>query len=132
MHDAAVAGRLHHPPGRSGDVHGAEDVGLDHVTTEAVGVVLDRRLAHDTGVVDHDVEPAERVDRGGDHVSAPSGSAMERGVEDGLAARGDDLVDHGLRRVLGRDLGDAVGVGDADAEIVHDDLARLVDASSRA
>ena len=49
----------------------------------------------------------------------PSGVAIGVAVRDRLAAGGDDLGDHRVGGRIGRRLGDAVGVADADAEVVH-------------
>ena len=64
--------------------------------------------------------PAERVDRELHHLArgVPVGDVVRRG--DGLAAEGGDLVDHLLRRGVGR-----IGSVLRDTEVVHDDLGAL-------
>jgi hypothetical protein len=83
---------------------------------EQVGVVVERLVAQDAGVVDDDVDRAERLDRGGDDGLAALGGGDAVAVGDGLAAEGLDLADH----VVGRTLAAAVARHRA-TEVVHDD-----------
>ena len=81
------------------------------------GHLGERLVAEDASVIDEDVDLAERVDGGLDHVGGahPVGDAVI--VGDGLAAGLFDLVDDGV----GRRVGAALAVG-RDAGIIDDDL----------
>ncbi len=68
---------------------------------EEVGIhVVERLVAQDAGVVDHDVDLAERVDRALHDRRAALGGGDGVGVGDGLAAGRLDLVDDELGRAL--------------------------------
>ena len=83
-------------------------------------------VAEDAGVVDQDVEVAERLDRGVDQVlrALPVGDVVA--VGHGLAAERLDLVDDLLRR-RGVRAGSVVGA----TEIVDDDLGPLAGEEQR-
>ena len=88
----------------------------DH-RVEQLGVhVVERLVAQDAGVVDDDVDGAERVDRALHDRLAALRCGDRIGVGDGFAARVLDLVDD----VLGGPLV-AAGAVDGAAEIVHHD-----------
>ena len=79
--------------------------------------VHEHPVAQDAGVVDEDVEPAERVDRVLDEAAGAGEVGDVLAVGDGLAARGLDLGDDLLRR---RQVGALAG--ERAAEVVDDDL----------
>ncbi len=56
-------------------------------------------VAHESCVVDDDVEPTEGVDGAGDHVLARIPVGHIGHDRNSLTAGGDDLVGHGMRRV---------------------------------
>ena len=93
---------------------------LHHGVPLIRGGVGEHAIANDAGVVEHDVEPAERLDG---HVHQALGT-LDRGhvvaVDDALAAGGGDLV-HDLLRRRQRTAG-AVGLG---ADVVDHDLRTL-------
>jgi hypothetical protein len=91
------------------DVEHRVDVGRRHVVKGAV--------ADDAGVVDDDVDPAERRQGGVDDGLAAFGCGDRVGVGHGHAAGGLDLGDH----LLGRPRRGALAV-DAAPEIVDHDL----------
>ena len=115
-HDAAVALFAHQLPRRLRHVERAAKVdGDDRV--EQVGVhVVERLVTQDAGVVDDDVDLAERIDCTLDDRRAALGRRDRVGVGDGLATGLADLVDDELGSAL-------VGAGavDGTAEIVHHD-----------
>ena len=78
--------------------------------------VVERLVAQDAGVVDHDVDAAEGVDRRLHDRLAALGRGDRVGVGDGLAAGRLDLVDDQLGRA-----GVAAGAVDGAAEVVDDD-----------
>ena len=61
------------------------------------GHVVERLVAQDAGVVDDDVDRAERVERGLHDGLAALGGGHAVGVGDGLAAEAVDLLDDLLR-----------------------------------
>ena len=89
---------------------------VEHRVDEVGTHVVERLVAQDAGVVDDDVDGAERVDRGLHDALAAVGRGDRVGVRDGLAARGLDLVDDELCGAL-------VGARSVDgtAEVVHHD-----------
>ena len=87
----AHAGRL--------DVERATELRVDHRVELRLGELGERRHAHLTRVVDHDVDGAERVEGGVDDGAATLGRRDGVAVGDRLAAGGPDLLDH---RVGGR------------------------------
>ena len=97
--------------------------------SNSVGVhVVERLVAQDAGVVDDDVDGAERVDRGLHDRLAAFGCGDRVGVGDGLAAGGLDLVDDELGGTLV-----AARAVDGAAEIVHhDQRAALGEHAARA
>jgi hypothetical protein len=93
------------------------EVDLQHQVELRLLELRERGVAQDAGVVDHDVDPAERV-QGGLHdrlAALPGVHAVV--VGDRLAARGDDLLDDGVGHL--RALSAAVA---AAAEVVDHDL----------
>ena len=85
------------------------DDGLDHLG----GEVVERLVTQDAGVVDDDVDGAERVDRGLDDSLAAVSGGHRVGVGHGLATEIDDL----LGDPLGRS-GVATLAADGTAEVV--------------
>src|SRR5690606_13226704 len=78
--------------------------------------VVERLVAQDAGVVDHDVDAAERVERALHDRGAALGRGDAVGVGHRLAAERLDLADD----LRGR-AGGGAGPGDGTAEIVDDD-----------
>ena len=118
-HDAPVLLLAHVDPRRLGDVEGALQVHVED-RVQQVGVhVVERLVAQDAGVVDHDVDAAEGVERRLHDGLAALRRGDRVGVGDRLAARRLDLVDDELGRA-----GIAAGAVDGAAEVVdHDQRA---------
>ncbi len=126
VHDTAGGGlaRLGQVPpvgaGGAGDQEVAAQVDLDHGVPLLDRHVEDHPVAQDAGVVHDRVDPAEGVVREVEEGLGPLGFGDVVEVRDGLAAGGDDLLDH---------LGGGPGVGAAAvpfaSEIVHDDRRAL-------
>jgi hypothetical protein len=72
------------------EVHGGDGVEL------LLGGVDEHPVPHDAGVVDQHVQATERVDGGLDQALGLRPVRDVRTAGDGLAAGGDDLVDHAL------------------------------------
>ena len=88
-------------------VAGRGEVALEVDPHDGVPLVLggvgEHAVAHDAGVVDHDVEPAERVDGASTRRPAPVPVGHVVAVDDGLAAHRLDLGhDLGGRRLSAR------------------------------
>ncbi len=77
---------------------------------------MERLVAQDAGVVDDDVDLAERVECALDDCCAALGGGDRVGVGDGVAAGSGDLVHDQLSGALV-----AAGAVDGTAEIVHHD-----------
>ena len=89
---------------------------VDDRSPEVGGHVVERLVAQDAGVVDHDVDPAEGVERAL-HDRRPALDGGDRvGVGDRLATGRLDLVDDPFGSTLV-----AAGAVDRPTEIVHDD-----------
>ena len=88
--DAAVAGVAHVRPRGVGDAERAEHVDLVDEVPVGLRHLRERDVAEDAGVVDDDVDLAERVDRGLDDLVAVLDRVV---VGDRLAAGGLDLGD---------------------------------------
>src|SRR6185312_3558246 len=112
--DAAVALVAHQVPRCGGDLVRAEDVDLVDEVPVGLRHLLERDIAEDAGVVDEDVDPTPRVDRGLDDLIAVLDRVV---VRDRLAARRLDLGDDLVRR-----RGTLAFAGEAAAEVVDDDL----------
>ena len=91
-----------------------------------LGHVGEHPVAQDAGVVDDDVQIAERLDRGVDEALGSLPAADTVAVGDGLAAHPLDLVDD----LLGRRQVAAAAV-DRPAEIVDDDLGTVLGKAER-
>ena len=125
----AVAGLVLLAPvgGRpSGRCEVALEVDGDDRVPLLLGHVDDHPVAQDAGVVDEDVEIAERLDRAVDQAlrTLPVGDVVA--VDDRFAADGFDLVDNLLRR---RDVGAGAVVGAA--EVVDDDAGAFAGEEQR-
>ena len=94
------------------DVDDRVPLGLGHVRQHPV--------AQDAGVVDQDVEVAERVDRRSDHALGTLEVGDVLAVGDRLTAHRRDLVDHLLGRAEV-----AAGTVDRAAEVVDDHLGAV-------
>ena len=104
----------------------ALEVHLDDRVPLLLGHVGEHPVPQDAGVVDHDVQVAERLDRG---VDQPLGALPRRdvvAVGDRLAAHPLDLLDHVLRRAEV-----AAGAVDVATEVVHDHLGALASQRQR-
>ena len=116
-HDPAVPLLSHRHPCRASHVERALQVHVDHRVEQRRVHVVEGLVAEDAGVVDHDVDAAERVERSLDD----PGSALGRGdrvrVGDRDAAERLDLLGGGVRRAFG-----SAGAVDAAAEVVDHDL----------
>ncbi len=97
-------------------VERAAQVDVDHRVDEIRGHVVEALVAQDAGVVHHDVDAPEGVERGLDDGLPAFGRGHGVGVGDGLAPGGFDLVDHllGRARVTARTV-------DRATDVVHDD-----------
>ena len=115
--DAAVALLAHVDPGRAGDVERALEVHVEHRVDQVGRHVVERLVAQDAGVVDDDVDLAERVDGGLDDGLAALGRGDGVVVGHGLAAGRLDLVDDLSARPRRR----TAGAVDRAAEVVDDD-----------
>ena len=95
---------------------------------------MERLVAQDAGVVDDDVDRAERVDGGLDDGLAALGGGDAVGVGDGFAAEVVDLVDHVLGRALVAALARhrAAEVVDHDAGAAPGQLERVLAAEAAA
>ena len=100
VHEAAAAAFGHHRPRRPADVERAAQLRVDHRVELRLGELGERRHAHLAGVVHHDVDGAERVERGVDDGRATLGRRDGVAVRDRLAAGGDDLGDDRRRPVV--------------------------------
>ncbi|CAB4703193.1 unannotated protein [freshwater metagenome] len=118
--DATVSLRRHVRPRRTGDVHGAEHVGVGHRPTELVAQIRHWRLAYNTGVVDDDVDAAEGIDSGLHHARLRVGDRA--GVEHRMTASSRDLGHHIERWVGGWRVGHTIGVANANADVIHHNL----------
>src|SRR6185437_13777891 len=113
LDDVAAALGAQHGQRGLGDVHDAEQVGVDLCAEVVERDVLDRREVGVAGIVDHDVDPAERLDaclhrgRGGCGVGDVEGDREDPvpvavgqvGQADGVAGGRDQRVpgrEHGL------------------------------------
>ena len=115
--EPAVAVLLHDLERRLRDVERALEVDVEHGVEVVPGQLRERLVAQDAGVVDDDVDLAERVDRGLDDALAALGGGHRVVVRHGVAAGGLDLVDDLLRGCVVA----ALAV-DRAAEVVDDDL----------
>ena len=114
--DAAVALLPHEHVGRLRHVERALEVHVDDGLEQLGGHVVEGLVPQDAGVVDDDVDGAERVDGGLHDGLAAFGGGDAVGVGDGLAAQVVDLLGGGV----GRALGVALAAHRA-AEVVDDD-----------
>ena len=94
VHEPAAAALGHDRPRRTADVERATELRVDHRVELRLGELAERRHAHLTGVVDDDIDGAERVERGVDDGAAALGRRDGVAVGDGLAAGRPDLLDH--------------------------------------
>ena len=114
--DAAVALLAHDLPRRSGHVECAAQVDVEDRVDQVGAHVVERLVAQDAGIVDDDVDRAERVDGGLDDRLATLWGSDRVGVGDCFASGGLDLVHHELGGALVR-----ARTVDRAAEVVDDD-----------
>ncbi len=98
VHEAATAALGHDRPRRPAHVERAAQLRVDHRVELRLGELGERRHAHLAGVVDDDVDGAERVERGVDDGAPTLGRRDGVAVRDRLAAGGDDLGDDRVGR----------------------------------
>ncbi|KAG1245623.1 hypothetical protein G6F68_014981 [Rhizopus microsporus] len=96
--DTAVSLLTHDRPDSTRAVGRAQQMHVDHCV-EIVGAHLGEGLvAQDAGIVDQDIDAAPGIHRPRHHDVHGSAVADVAAIGDGPAARGQDLVGHGLRR----------------------------------
>src|SRR5439155_7248217 len=135
-HEAGERGRVHDPPTlalhleharrRLRDQERPAQVHIEHQVEVLLAHVEERLVAQDPGVVHHDVEPAELVQRAPDEPVSPFARGHAVVVRYGVSALALDLGDHLVRHL--RTLAAAVAIA---AEIVHHDLGALAGEEQR-
>ena len=126
---AGAAGEVDNPsislrcevrPRRAGNAHRAQKMGIGHCPAELVVEIGHRGLAHDPGIVDHDVDSTEGLEGRGDDAFAPIDDGV--GIDHCLATSSNDLLNDVECGIGGRRRRQPVGIADPHTDVVDHDL----------